>query len=139
MITTTITTTITTKRNGASPDAAREDPRRTRSVTASLRFGARGAPVVIHVDGTPLTCFAGETVATALLAHGRRRLRASPRTGESRGPFCLMGTCQECAVRIDGRVEPACMVEVRDGLRVECGGPFEPADGGPSLQSRPTR
>ena len=83
---------------------------------ASLRIGPRGAPVVILVDGEPVPCFAGETVAAALLAAGRRELRRSPREGGPRGAFCLMGACQECAIRIGGRVAPACMVEVRDGL-----------------------
>ena len=94
-------------------------------MSASLRIGARGAPVAIFVDGERVPCFAGETVAAALIAHGRRRLRRSPGTGEARGAFCLMGSCQECAIRISGRLEPACMVEVRDGLVVECRGASE--------------
>ena len=94
----------------------------------SLRIGPRGAPVVILVDGEPVPCFAGESVAAALLAAGRRRLRRSPREGGSRGAFCLMGACQECAIRIGGRIESACMVEVRDGLVVECRGAVEPEE-----------
>ena len=96
-------------------------------MSTSLRIGPRGAPVVILVDGEPVPCFAGETVAAALLAHGRRHLRKSPRAGGPRGAFCLMGACQECAIRIGGRLAPACMVEVRDGLVVECRGASEPA------------
>lgn len=96
----------------------------------SLRIGPRGAPVVILVDGQPVPCFAGESVAAALLAAGRRRLRRSPRAGGPRGAFCLMGACQECAIRIDGRMAPACMVEVRDGLVVECRGASEPGEPG---------
>lgn len=92
----------------------------------SLRIGPRGAPVVIRVDGEPVPCFAGESVAAALLADGRRQLRLSPRAGGPRGAFCLMGACQECAIRIGGRVTAACMVEVRDGLVVECRGASEP-------------
>ena len=97
-------------------------------MSTSLRIGPRGEPVVILVDGEPVPCFSGETVAAALLAHGRRDLRTSPREGGPRGAFCLMGACQECAIRIGGRVEPACMVEVRDGLVVECRGAAEPAE-----------
>ena len=96
-------------------------------MSASLRIGRRGPPVVIRVDGEPVPCFAGESVAAALLAAGRRDLRTSPGAGEPRGAFCLMGACQECAIRIDGRLQPACLVEVRDGLAVECGGASEPA------------
>ena len=91
-------------------------------MNTSLRIGPRGTPVVILVDGEPVPCFADETVAAALLAHGRRQFRRSPREGAPRGAFCLMGACQECAIRIDGRLEPACMTPVRDGLVVECRG-----------------
>ena len=109
-----------------------------REVGSSLRIGPRGAPVVILVDGEPVPCFAGETVAAALLADGRRELRRSPRAGGPRGAFCLMGACQECAIRIGGRVEPACTVQVRNGLVVECRGalePEEPEPGGAGLRS----
>lgn len=96
-------------------------------MSAPLRIGPRGDAVVIRVDGEPVPCFAGESVAAALLAAGRRRLRKSPGAGEPRGAFCLMGACQECAIRIDGRLRPACLVEVRDGLAVERRGAAEPA------------
>ena len=96
-------------------------------MSASLRIGRRGPPVVIRVDGEPVACFAGESVAAALLAAGRREFRKSPGTGQPRGAFCLMGACQECAIRIDGRLQSACLVEVHDGLAVECRGASEPA------------
>jgi predicted molibdopterin-dependent oxidoreductase YjgC len=87
----------------------------------SLRLdGRREADgITITVDGRPLACYAGETVATALLAAGFRGLRASPRIGAPRGAFCMMGVCQECAIRIDDRVQQACLVRVHQGLRVE--------------------
>ncbi len=93
---------------------------------SSLRIGPRGSPLAILVDGERIPCFAGETVAVALLAHGRRQLRRSPGAGGPRGAFCLMGACQECTIHIGGRPEPACMVEVREGLVVECRGAADP-------------
>lgn len=81
----------------------------------------RADDITITVDGRPLACRAGETVATALLAAGFCKLRTSPRTGAPRGAFCMMGVCQECAIRIDDRVQQACLVQVRPGLRVELG------------------
>ena len=111
---------------GAEPDPAILSA--ARGVSASLRIGARGAPVLILVDGEAVTCFAGETVAAALIANGRRWLRSSPTAGAPRGAFCLMGACQECTIRVDGRLAPACMTGVRDGLVVECRGAWEPAD-----------
>jgi predicted molibdopterin-dependent oxidoreductase YjgC len=35
--------------------------------------------------------------------------------------FCMMGSCQECVVRIDGRMTTACQEPVRDGLDVRSG------------------
>ena len=77
--------------------------------------------ITIAVDGQAIACRPGETVATALLAAGYLRLRASPREGAPRGAFCMMGVCQECAIRIDDRVQQACLVRVRPGLRIELG------------------
>lgn len=84
------------------------------AVPATTRIG-------ITVDAAPVRARAGESVATALMADGRLRLRRSPREGAPRGAFCLMGVCQECVVRIDGIRRPACLVEVRDGMVVETG------------------
>jgi D-hydroxyproline dehydrogenase subunit gamma len=75
--------------------------------------------VSITVDGVARNVPAGRSVAAALLAIGVRRLRASPREGAARGAFCMMGVCQECLVRIDGRQRQACMVTVRPGLAVQ--------------------
>ena len=75
----------------------------------------RGARVEFVFDGQPVFAYEGETVAAALVASGLRTTRSSP-TGAPRGPFCLMGSCQECAVRLDGRKILACMTEVSQGL-----------------------
>ncbi len=79
----------------------------------------RSDEIVMLVDHRPLRAFAGETVATALLAAGISEFRASPRSGEPRGPFCYMGSCQECLVRIDGRRCLACQTSVAEGMQVE--------------------
>jgi len=78
---------------------------------------ARGAPVTLRVDGRPLPAFAGESIATALLAAGIRTLRASP-GGTPRGLFCGMGVCQDCVVEADGATVPACRTRVREGMEV---------------------
>jgi len=79
---------------------------------------ARGAALVIQIDGRPVTAFAGESVAAAMLATGILKFRTNPRSGEPRGPFCLMGSCQECLVHIDGARRLACQCCVADGLVV---------------------
>lgn len=79
----------------------------------------RGPAVGISFDGSELRAFEGETVAAALLASGRRVLRTSAATGAPRGVFCGMGVCYDCLVVIDDAPsQRACMVEVRDGMRI---------------------
>lgn len=87
-----------------------------------LRFGpARGRAVSFLFDGRRVEAFEGESVACALLAAGFRTLRSSPRAGAPRGMFCLMGSCQECVVRVDGRRTTACQEPVREGMDVRDG------------------
>jgi hypothetical protein len=76
--------------------------------------------VRITVDGEPLDARAGESVAAALLAHGRRVCRTTARTGEQRGIFCATGLCADCLMQIDGIPGMrACVTPVRAGMRVE--------------------
>lgn len=82
----------------------------------------RGERVVIRVGGKPVEAFRGETISTALMTAGIWRFRSSPRDGTPRGPFCLMGVCQECAIRVDGKLQQACLVPVHDGLTLELEG-----------------
>ena len=78
------------------------------------------AGVQMIVDGEPLDARAGEPVAAALLAHGRRVCRTTVRTGEPRGVFCAIGVCGDCTMQIDGMPGVrACVTPVRAGMRVE--------------------
>ncbi len=78
----------------------------------------RPEPVAFSVDGEPLTAYAGESLAAALLAAGRRVFRRTA-AGEPRGPFCNMGVCFDCIVEVDGaRRVRACMTPVRPGMVV---------------------
>lgn len=79
----------------------------------------RGEPVTIEVDGQPLEARAGETIATAMLANGRRILRRTRIRGKPRGLFCAMGICFDCIVTVDGQSGVrACLERVRPGMRV---------------------
>ncbi|WP_380874141.1 hypothetical protein ACFB49_46020 [Sphingomonas sp. DBB INV C78] len=79
----------------------------------------RGTAVTIIVDGAAVPAFAGETVATAMLASERLDFRADT-AGQPRGLYCNMGTCSECLVTLvaSGRRVRACLTEVQDGLEV---------------------
>ncbi len=70
-------------------------------------------------DGAPITAYAGDTVALALLAAGRSVLCRSAKYHRPRGPLCLRGNCDGCLVRIDGVPNVmACRTTARDGMVV---------------------
>jgi len=81
----------------------------------------RGRQVTLRFEGTEIIAFEGETIAAALIASGILATRISP-AGHARGPFCFMGSCQECAVRVDGRKVLACATPVAEGLAVTSDG-----------------
>lgn len=74
--------------------------------------------VSIFVDGERVGARVGQSVAAALLSAGIVELRRSPSANQPRGAFCLMGLCQECAILIDGSLQQACLVPVRDGMQI---------------------
>ncbi|WP_082523794.1 (2Fe-2S)-binding protein [Ensifer sp. Root31] len=62
----------------------------------------------------------GETLAGALLAAGVSDFRQTPDSGSQRGPWCLMGICFECLLRVDGQDnQRACMTTAQSGMIVE--------------------
>lgn len=78
------------------------------------------APVRITIEGKPCEARAGDSVAAALLAAGHAYCRTTAVTGAKRAPYCMMGTCFDCLVKIDGVANrQACQVLVRDGMVIE--------------------
>lgn len=76
--------------------------------------------VTVTLDGRPVRARAGDTVAAVALLAGLGHTRLDAATGEARAPYCMMGTCFECLMVIDG--EPsrqACLVTVREGMVIE--------------------
>ena len=101
------------------PRSKREDPRLSWTATRVETAVRRGRPVRLFVDGREIAAFAGETIATALLAAGIRAMRETGREQAPRGLFCGMGVCFECLVSVDGRPNVrACVTPVVDGMRV---------------------
>jgi predicted molibdopterin-dependent oxidoreductase YjgC len=79
---------------------------------------ARGPKLTLSLDGSPVTAYAGETVAALLLAEGHIETRTTP-GGEPRGVFCGMGVCFDCLVVVDGVPNTrACMTTVHEGMEV---------------------
>lgn len=78
-------------------------------------------PLQLIVNDQPVAAVEGDTVAAALLAAGRWTFRRD-QDGAARGPFCLMGVCQECLVEVDGVPNRrACLLPVAHGMRILCG------------------
>lgn len=67
-----------------------------------------------------VTAVEGDTVAAALLAHGIDFTRLTPVNQTPRAPFCMMGSCFDCLMEIDGIPnQQACQVLVVEGMVVK--------------------
>lgn len=69
---------------------------------------SRNPPVAITVFGREVVAHPGESLAAALIAAEVREFVA----------FCHMGVCQQCLVRVDGRLVQACLTPVAAGMVV---------------------
>jgi len=75
--------------------------------------------VTITVEGRPVVVPESDSVAAAMLAAGIVTARITPVSSVHRGPYCMMGTCFECLVEIDGVPnQQACQTQVRDGMNI---------------------
>jgi hypothetical protein len=74
--------------------------------------------VLVSFEGEDLTLPLGGNLAGALLVAGVMPFRHTPVSGAPRGPFCMMGTCFDCLVQIDGMTVQACMMQVTEGLEI---------------------
>ncbi len=85
----------------------------------SGRFG-EPPPLSVYFDGRAFSARPGESLATALWAHGARILARSGKYHRPRGLFCGRGACGNCVTRIEGVPnERACLRQVGEGLRAE--------------------
>lgn len=63
----------------------------------------------------------GESIAAALTAAGILSFGPDMAGHETRY-FCGIGACQNCLVRINGRVVEACLTPARAGIKVQSAG-----------------
>lgn len=83
----------------------------------TLEPGAR--LLAFEFEGASLEAPDGLSVAAALLYANQWHWRDTPVTGAARGPFCMMGTCFDCLVMIDGEPnQQACMTQLRENMRI---------------------
>lgn len=80
----------------------------------------RGEPFTFWFEDQAVTAYPGETVATAVLATGRRVLRRTRAADAPRGMFCAIGVCFDCLVDVDGRGPVrACLTPAEPDRHVE--------------------
>ncbi|MCA3280522.1 MAG: (2Fe-2S)-binding protein [Roseomonas sp.] len=86
----------------------------------SLRIAnvARPAPVTITVEGVPVMAHPGESLAAVLIAAGHWRFGEGEDSTRPRTAFCMMGVCQQCLLRVDGRLVQACLTPIVAGQAV---------------------
>lgn len=71
-----------------------------------------GPNVTFSFEGQTIEAPQGMSIAAALLANGITAFRQTKDNKAERGPFCLMGTCYECLVLVDGVQVQACMTQI---------------------------
>ncbi len=73
-------------------------------------------------DGKKYTGYEGDTIASALLASGVRKLRVHEESGTPRGIYCNIGHCFECRVTVNQKQGVrACLTELRTNMVIESG------------------
>jgi succinate dehydrogenase/fumarate reductase-like Fe-S protein len=78
------------------------------------------ATVSITIEGKPYEVPAGISVAAAVLLSGFRKVRNTPVTQSPRLPYCMMGVCFDCLMKIDNLPnQQACQILVRKGMNIE--------------------
>jgi sarcosine oxidase, subunit alpha len=79
----------------------------------------RSHPVSFTFDGERVEGLAGDTIASALYAHGRRMFSRSFKYHRPRGELCACGQCTSSLVEVDGAPGVrACGEPLREGMAV---------------------
>ena len=79
----------------------------------------RGKLVKIYFNDEALLAYEGENLASALYSLNKKILTYSPKLKMPRGIFCLIGSCQECLVVINGRKTLACLTYVKENMSIQ--------------------
>lgn len=79
----------------------------------------RGKSVKIYFNDEELIAYEGENLAAALYSSNKRILRYSSKLKMPRGIYCLIGSCQECILLINGKKALACLTRVTENMTIE--------------------
>jgi predicted molibdopterin-dependent oxidoreductase YjgC len=75
--------------------------------------------VSVEVEGQTIAVPPGASAAAAVLVAGIASIRETPVSGSARAPYCMMGSCFDCLVEIDGIPNrQGCMVTAQPGMRI---------------------
>lgn len=75
--------------------------------------------ITFQFNGEKIAGYKGDTIASALLAHGIRTLRHHEETGTPRGIYCNIGHCYECRVIVSGTKNiRACLEPITENMSV---------------------
>lgn len=93
---------------------------RMKQVAHDLRIAGISRPgaVIFRFNDRMLNAPAGEMLAASLIASGVLRFGEGSDPARPRVALCLMGVCQQCLLRVDGRLVQACLTPVRAGMVV---------------------
>ena len=81
---------------------------------------ARGQKVCFTFDGKKMWAYAGDTIASALVANGVTQFSHSFNAHRPRGVFCGIGRCCSCCVVVDGVPNVrACVTDLQSGMEIE--------------------
>lgn len=81
--------------------------------------------ITFTFDGKKYEGRKGDTIASALLANGVRKLRVHEETKAPRGIYCNIGHCFECRVTVnDVSGIRACLTEIKQDMVVDSGKPL---------------
>jgi len=76
--------------------------------------------VDIEIDGHVFSVPTDVTVAAAVLMATNTLNYRQHLASEPRAPYCMMGVCHECLIKIDGvENQQGCLVNVKPGMRIQ--------------------
>ncbi|MGH1427198.1 MAG: (2Fe-2S)-binding protein [Arenicella sp.] len=84
----------------------------------SIESAEASESISFTFDNNQLSAESGMTVASALLKAGFLSFRLTPVSQSPRGPFCMMGACYDCLIKVDGVTVQACLTLVEEGMVV---------------------
>jgi predicted molibdopterin-dependent oxidoreductase YjgC len=76
--------------------------------------------IQVKINGQRVIVQPNDSVASAILLSGIDVNRTTPVSGKKRAPYCMMGVCFDCLVKINGEDNiQACMTKVEENMDIQ--------------------